>query len=45
MAEHGSPIMDIVVCHFIVSADVERSTRFYTEVLGQGRLLSRANLC
>jgi catechol 2,3-dioxygenase-like lactoylglutathione lyase family enzyme len=28
---------DIVLAHFIVSADVERSRRFYTEVLG-GRL-------
>jgi catechol 2,3-dioxygenase-like lactoylglutathione lyase family enzyme len=28
---------DMVVCHFIVSEDVERSRRFYTEVLG-GRL-------
>jgi catechol 2,3-dioxygenase-like lactoylglutathione lyase family enzyme len=27
----------MVVCHFIVSEDVERSARFYTEVLG-GRL-------
>ena len=28
----------IALCHFIVSGDVERSKRFYTEVLG-GRLL------
>jgi catechol 2,3-dioxygenase-like lactoylglutathione lyase family enzyme len=28
---------DIVLCHFIVSDDAERSKRFYTEVLG-GRL-------
>ena len=34
MADHRSPVMDIVLCHFIVSADVERSSRFYTEVLG-----------
>jgi len=27
----------IAVAHFIVSADVERSRRFYTEVLGGGR--------
>jgi catechol 2,3-dioxygenase-like lactoylglutathione lyase family enzyme len=34
MAELG-PISDrIVVTHFIVSNDVERSARFYTEVLG-----------
>jgi catechol 2,3-dioxygenase-like lactoylglutathione lyase family enzyme len=25
---------DMVLCHFIVSDDVERSRRFYTEVLG-----------
>ncbi len=36
MAELPPP-QDIVLAHFIVSADVERSTRFYTEVLG-GRL-------
>jgi catechol 2,3-dioxygenase-like lactoylglutathione lyase family enzyme len=28
------PPEDIVLTHFIVSDDVERSTRFYTEVLG-----------
>jgi catechol 2,3-dioxygenase-like lactoylglutathione lyase family enzyme len=28
----------MVVCHFIVSDDVERSRRFYTEVLG-GRVV------
>jgi catechol 2,3-dioxygenase-like lactoylglutathione lyase family enzyme len=37
MAEVTSPAEGIAVCHFIVSDDVERSRRFYTEVLG-GRL-------
>ncbi len=31
MAEPGQ---HMVVCHFITSDDVERSARFYTEVLG-----------
>jgi catechol 2,3-dioxygenase-like lactoylglutathione lyase family enzyme len=34
MAEVPPPIEDIVLAHFIVSDDVERSRRFYTEVLG-----------
>ena len=35
----GSPTTyDIALCHFIVSDDVERSRRFYTEVLG-GRIV------
>src|SRR5262245_4917567 len=34
MAELPSPPEGIVLAHFIVSADVERSRRFYTEVLG-----------
>jgi predicted enzyme related to lactoylglutathione lyase len=37
MAEQPSAPVDIVVAHFIVTDDVERSKRFYTEVLG-GRL-------
>jgi catechol 2,3-dioxygenase-like lactoylglutathione lyase family enzyme len=37
MAELPPPPEDIAVAHFIVSDDVERSRRFYTEVLG-GRL-------
>ena len=37
MAEAGPPTEGIVLTHFIVSDDVERSRRFYTEVLG-GRL-------
>ena len=34
MAELPSPPEGIVLTHFIVSDDVERSRRFYTEVLG-----------
>jgi catechol 2,3-dioxygenase-like lactoylglutathione lyase family enzyme len=34
MAEFPAPKQGIVLTHFIVSADVERSGRFYTEVLG-----------
>jgi catechol 2,3-dioxygenase-like lactoylglutathione lyase family enzyme len=34
MAEFPSPEEGIALTHFIVSADVERSRRFYTEVLG-----------
>jgi catechol 2,3-dioxygenase-like lactoylglutathione lyase family enzyme len=34
MAEFPAPTEGIVLTHFIVSADVERSRRFYTEVLG-----------
>ena len=37
MAEQAPAPVDIVAAHFIVSDDVERSKRFYTEVLG-GRL-------
>jgi catechol 2,3-dioxygenase-like lactoylglutathione lyase family enzyme len=37
MAERPSALAEIVLAHFIVSDDVERSRRFYTEVLG-GRL-------
>ena len=37
MAESPPATEDIVLAHFIVSDDVERSRRFYTEVLG-GRL-------
>lgn len=38
MAEPGPPAEGIVLTHFIVSDDVERSSRFYTEVLG-GRVV------
>ena len=34
MAEFPAPSKGIVLTHFIVSGDVERSRRFYTEVLG-----------
>src|SRR6266550_3599828 len=34
MAEFPAPGQGILVTHFIVSDDVERSRRFYTEVLG-----------
>jgi catechol 2,3-dioxygenase-like lactoylglutathione lyase family enzyme len=34
MAEVTPPKEGIVLAHFIVSDDVERSRRFYTEVLG-----------
>ena len=34
MAEFTPPAEEIVLCHFIVSMDVERSRRFYTDVLG-----------
>jgi catechol 2,3-dioxygenase-like lactoylglutathione lyase family enzyme len=34
MAEHTPPAEQIVLAHFIVSNDVERSRRFYSEVLG-----------
>jgi catechol 2,3-dioxygenase-like lactoylglutathione lyase family enzyme len=34
MAEFPAPSEGIVLTHFIVSEDVERSRRFYTEVLG-----------
>ena len=38
MAEPTQPVEQMVVCYFIVSDDVERSRRFYTEVLG-GRVV------
>jgi catechol 2,3-dioxygenase-like lactoylglutathione lyase family enzyme len=34
VAEPMQPAVQMIVCHFIVSDDVERSARFYTEVLG-----------
>ena len=34
MTELPPPSEGIVLAHFIVSEDVERSRRFYTEVLG-----------
>ena len=38
MAELPPPLEGIALAHFIVSDDVERSRRFYTEVLG-GRVI------
>jgi len=38
VAEPMQPMEQMVVCYFIVSDDVERSRRFYTEVLG-GRVV------
>ena len=38
VAEPTQPAPRMIVCHFIVSDDVERSARFYTEVLG-GRVV------
>src|SRR5262245_6262333 len=34
MAQFPAPIEGIVLTHFIVSSDVERSRRFYVDVLG-----------
>src|ERR1700686_4983342 len=34
MAKHPAPAEGLVLTHFIVSGDVERSRRFYSEVLG-----------
>jgi catechol 2,3-dioxygenase-like lactoylglutathione lyase family enzyme len=34
MGEAEQPAFEIALAHFIVSSDVERSRRFYTEVLG-----------
>ena len=34
MSEQSSSTFEIALTHFIVSADVDRSSRFYTEVLG-----------
>lgn len=39
MAQFPAPKEGIVLTHFIVSADVERSRRFYTDVLGGETLL------
>jgi catechol 2,3-dioxygenase-like lactoylglutathione lyase family enzyme len=38
MSEDSTTTFEIALSHFIVSDDVERSCRFYTEVLG-GRLI------
>jgi hypothetical protein len=39
MAEFPAPNEGIVLTHFIVSGDVERSRRFYTDVLGGESIL------
>jgi hypothetical protein len=39
MAEFPAPKDGIILTHFIVSADVERSRRFYTDELGGETLL------
>ena len=38
MVKNGSTTYEIALTHFLVSADVERSARFYSEVLG-GKLV------
>lgn len=38
MPEDGTTTYELALTHFIVADDVERSSRFYTEVLG-GRLI------
>ncbi|MGD0684221.1 MAG: VOC family protein, partial [Streptosporangiaceae bacterium] len=38
VAEPAQPVERMVVCYFIVSDDVERSRRFYTDILG-GRVV------
>ena len=38
MSENGTTPLEIALTHFIVSDDVERSCRFYTDVLG-GRVI------
>ena len=40
MAEFPAPKEGIVLTHFIVSQDVERSRRFYTDVLGGETVLA-----
>ena len=42
MADFPAPSEGIVLTHFIVSADVDRSARFYTEVLGGEMVMSGA---
>ncbi len=40
MAQFPAPTEGIALTHFIVSRDVERSRRFYTEVLGGEAVLA-----
>src|ERR1700722_17789154 len=44
VAEVAESEADMVLCHFIVSNDVVRSVRFYTEVLGGELVFSKDNL-
>jgi catechol 2,3-dioxygenase-like lactoylglutathione lyase family enzyme len=44
LAEFAEPDAGMVLCHFIVSNDVERSWRFYTEVLGGKLIFSKEDL-
>ena len=44
MAQFPAPQEGILVTYFIVSSDVERSRRFYTEVLGGEAVLESAEL-
>jgi catechol 2,3-dioxygenase-like lactoylglutathione lyase family enzyme len=44
LAEFGGAEAGMVLCHFIVSNDVERSWRFYTEVLGGKLVFSKQDL-
>jgi len=45
MAEVPRSPEEIVLAHFIVSDDVERSRRFYTEYRRSGGLFRRCHLC
>jgi catechol 2,3-dioxygenase-like lactoylglutathione lyase family enzyme len=44
VAEFAGPEAGMALCHFIVSNDVERSWRFYTEVLGGKLVFSHEDL-
>jgi predicted enzyme related to lactoylglutathione lyase len=44
VTESASPADKIALTHFIVSADVERARRFYTEVLG-GKTVTSGEPC
>jgi catechol 2,3-dioxygenase-like lactoylglutathione lyase family enzyme len=44
LAEYAEPESEMVLCHFIVAKDVERSWRFYTEVLGGKLVFSKDDL-
>jgi catechol 2,3-dioxygenase-like lactoylglutathione lyase family enzyme len=45
MAALRSPAEGIVLTHFIVSDDVERSRRFYTDLLGGEVVFSKGPIC